>query len=139
MLFLVRQAVEKYDRWMHGLYLTHSQGGRRGKHQGVGRTCALITLLSFRDVLAVRRSGLLFLHFDAIPTCPPVMNLMVRVGIAYMYSIDCAKDTTNFSSSLLGAQSLCSLCVFYLIYNSKPGWSQHSECSFNEDKNRSWN
>lgn len=80
-----------------------------------------------------------FLHFDAIPSCPPVMNLMVRVGIAYMYSIDCAKDTTNFSSFLLGAQSLCSLCVFYLIYNSNPGWSQHSECSFNEDKNRSWN
>ena len=54
MLFLARQAVEEYDRWMHGLYLTHSQGERRGKHRGVGHTCALITLLSFRAVLAVR-------------------------------------------------------------------------------------
>lgn len=106
MLFLARQAVEEYDRWMHGLCLTHSQGERRD-------------MRSWRWQLS-------FISMRYLPVLPRllVMNHMVQVAIAYMY---CAKDTTNFSSLLLGAQLLCSLCVLYLIYNSKP--SRHSECS----------
>lgn len=127
MLFLARQAVEEYDRWMHGLYLTHSQGERRGKHQR-GRASVRVNDSSLLQDMRSWRWQLSFISMRYLPVLPRllVMNHMVQVAIAYMY---CAKDTTNFSSFLLGAQLLCSLCVLYLIYNSKPSQSQHSECS----------
>jgi len=71
---------------------------------------------------AVRSRQLSFLSMRYLPVLPRllVMNLMVRVAIAYMYSIDSAKDTTNFSSFLLGAQLLCSFVCTLPCLQFKP-------------------